>query len=412
MHQFEALHRWQDAALQRAAELDPPHFEGSGIVMVAGGPRCFTNAFVSLTMLREHTGCSLPIQVWYLGPEEMSATMARMLDRFDVELVDAFAVRGSFPMRRLGGWECKVFALLHSRFRHVILIDADNVALSDPATLLTIPEYGRTGALFWPDLGTTPVDSPIWELFRVDYRDEPEVESGQMVIDKERCWMPLNLVRHFNEWSDLYYQYIYGDKESFRFAWRQLGHPYAMPGKAPRKLMARVTTPTGPRRVVCGLEQHDFSGNALFHHRTGADWVLLGENLRLGSKGIEERCLKSLDELREQWDGRVGIDSLPGAAVDGRNIVATRRYRYRRVGVDERLIEFEPDGSIGLGAHLNEQSWRLEGNSTNPTLVIGRVDGDICRLEPGPDGTWSGSWLWYERMPVELIPVGVETDGG
>jgi hypothetical protein len=411
MHQFEALHCWQDAALQRAAAMDPPHFEGGGIVMVAGGPRNFTNAFVALTMLRQHAGCSLPIQVWHLGPEEMSDAMARMLDRFDVELVNAHEVRRSFPMRRLGGWECKVFAMLHSRFRHVILIDADNVALTDPAALLDHPEYARTGALFWPDISTAPADSPVWELFRVGYREEPEVESGQMVVDKERCWVPLNLARHFNEWSDLYYQYINGDKDSFHFAWRQLEYPYAMPGQAPRKLMSRVTTPTGPRRIVCGLEQHDFSGNPLFHHRTGADWVLFGENLRVGSRLIEERCLMALDILREQWDGRIGTDSLPDAPVDGRNIIATRRYRYRRVGVDERLIEFEPDGSIGLGAHQNEQSWRLEGDSTNPTLVIGRPDGDICRLESGPDGVWRGRWLWYERMPVELIPVGAEPGG-
>jgi putative mannosyltransferase len=408
--QFEALHRWQDEALRQASDADRPRFDGAGIVMVAGGPRCFTNAYVSLSILRRETGCALPVQVWYLGPEEMSPHMMRLLDQFDVELVDAFEVRQRFPMRRLGGWECKVFAILRSPYRHVILLDADNMLLSDPASLLDLPDYAETGALFWPDIWTAPLESPVWELFRVSYRDEPEVESGQMVIDKERCWMPLCLARHFNEWSDLYYQYVNGDKETFHFAWRQLEQPYASPAKLPQKLMAQVQTPTGIRRVISGLEQHDFSGQAMFHHRTGAEWVLLGENQNLGRKVIEAKCLAVLVELRGQWDGRIGPDSPSSNGLNGRNPVETRRYRYRRVGVDERLMEFEPDGSIGLGAEQNERRWRLEGDDDRPVLVISRPDGDICRLEPGHDGIWRGSWLWYERMPVELIPADAGSD--
>jgi hypothetical protein len=405
---LDEIHRRQDEAIHAAIAADPPRYEGSGLVMVAGGARCFTSAYVALAILRRDLNCGLPIQIWHLGPEEMSPHMARLLAQFDVELVDAFEIRKRFPMRRLTGWECKAYAMLHSPYRHVFLLDADNMPLIDPACLFDAPEYAEYGAIFWPDIQSLDRAEPAWELCRVPYRDEPEVESGQLVIDKERCWVPLNLAVHFNAWSDIYYQYFYGDKETFHLAWRQLARPYAMPRKLPKRLFGfRMIPESGNTRLQLGLEHHDFDGRPIFHHRTSAEWMLLGLNPSLGRASLESRCLAVIDELRELWDGHVAPDPPAETCINGRNIVATRRYRYRRVGVDERLIDLEPDGRIGQGADENETSWRLEGDSRHPTLVISRRDVDICTLNPDGGGIWRGAWLWYEQMPVELVPVGL-----
>ena len=77
--------------------------------------------------------------------------MLRLLERFDIEIVDASEVRKVHPMRTFGGWQCKPYAILHSPFEKVILLDADNFALHDPALLLDTPEletlahcFGRT----------------------------------------------------------------------------------------------------------------------------------------------------------------------------------------------------------------------------------------------------------------------------
>lgn len=404
--QLDALHRLQDQAIQAASASGPPDLDRAGIVIVAGGARCFTNAYVALTNLRDVVGTTLPIQVWYLGPREMSPEMTRILSRFDVDLVDAHEVRCRFPVRRLGGWECKAYAILHSPFRHVILLDADNVSLIDPADLLRLSEYADTGAIFWPDNHSHPEDSPVWDLFRVAYRQELEVESGQLVVDKERCWVPLHLALHFNEWSDIYYQHVYGDKETFHFAWRQLGQPYAMPAERPGIVYCDKETPYGRRRMTAALEHSDFSGNLIFHHRTGAEWRLFGENPSTIRSDIEAIGLAALDDLRAQWDGRVIPDPPVACGIDGRDILATRRYLYRRVGSDERLIEFERDGSISLGAAREEQAWRLEGKTDSKTLVIAGDDGDTCHLTMEQDGVWRGRELWYERIPVELVPAG------
>ncbi|MEZ4500778.1 MAG: hypothetical protein R2839_12075 [Thermomicrobiales bacterium] len=77
--QFEALHRLQDAAIAAARTSGPPNYSGDGMVIVAGGGRYFVNAFVALTVLRNDVACQLPIQIWYLGPHEMSDAMKALL---------------------------------------------------------------------------------------------------------------------------------------------------------------------------------------------------------------------------------------------------------------------------------------------------------------------------------------------
>lgn len=390
------LHRMQDEAIAAARASDVPPFAGAGIVMVAGGPRLLTNAYVAVARLREQLGCTLPIQVWHLGPGEMSPVIGRVLAGLDAEAVDAFAVRARHPARRLGGWEAKSFAVLHAPFRHVFLLDADNMPLVDPAVFLDAPQYRETGALFWPDNHSHLEDAPVWRLFRVPYRPELEVESGQLLVDKARCWVPLNLARHLNDWSDVYYRYIYGDKETFHFAWRHLGVDYAMPSGRPRIVYYRNPTRHGVKRMTAALEQRDFAGTTVFHHRTGAEWLLFGDNPRTARAALEDDCRAALDRLREGWDGR--MTPLPApvarAGIPG-------RYRLDRPGVDQRVVELRPDGVIGEGGSREFRRWRM----ADDRLALDSDDGENCLLGRAAEGIWRGEMPWYRHVPVALVPV-------
>ena len=189
-------------------------------------------------------------------------------------------------MRRLSGWELKPFALLHSAFEEVMLVDADNVAVRDPTYLFDAPEYQAAGALFWPDFDRLAPDRAIWRICGVPYRDEPEVESGQLLVDKRRCWRALQLTMHLNEHSDFYYEYVHGDKETFHMAWRMLGQEYAM---IPHPLVPIDGT-------MC---QHDFTGRRVFQHRNMLKWKLNGDNPSAPGFHFEDVCLGFLDELAD-----------------------------------------------------------------------------------------------------------------
>jgi hypothetical protein len=203
-------------------------YQGRGVVIAGGGDRFFPSLYVTIRALR-HFGCRLPIQVWYLGRyREMPPRKQSLLAPFGVECIDADKVRQRHPARHLDGWELKVFATLNSPFQEVLFLDADCYPCRNPEFLFELEEYRSRGAIFWPDLA--PIDARlVWAAFGVrDPRRLGSVESGQFLIDKRSCWRPLNLAWFYNDWSDYYYRYCYGDKHTFEVAWARCNQPFVM----------------------------------------------------------------------------------------------------------------------------------------------------------------------------------------
>jgi hypothetical protein len=202
------------------------HFHGSGIVIAGGGLDYFPSLYVTIRAIR-HVGCSLPIQVWYLGREnELPADRQDILARYNVECVDADTVRKRHPCRILNGWELKVYAVLHSRFEEALSLDADCYPVRDPTFLFDEAGFLDTGAVFWPDSWDgTPLD---WRPFGVSPTGRRSFESGQFLLNKRQIWRPLQLAWWYNDHSDWSYLHGYGDKHTLEVAWAKCGTPYAM----------------------------------------------------------------------------------------------------------------------------------------------------------------------------------------
>jgi hypothetical protein len=230
----------------------------------------------------------LPIQVWHLGGAEMPDRVSALLQDLQVECVNAQAMRRRVPCRILKGWELKAYALLHSPFREVLLLDADNAPVCNPEFLFETREFKRTGAIFWPDYDRprTREARAIWRSCGLRQPDGAEFESGQIVVDKSRCWGALRLALWFNENSDFYYRYIHGDKETFHLAFRKLKQRYAL---VPVPVAALEGT-------MC---QHDFNGRRIFQHRNMDKWKLDGGNKTVAGFLFEPECREYLARLRE-----------------------------------------------------------------------------------------------------------------
>jgi hypothetical protein len=222
------MRRRAEEFLARVPAYPSKRFHGRGIVMAGGGDRFFPSLYVTIRALR-HLGCRLPIQVWYLGRKhEMPREQRALLAAYDVECVDADKVRQRHPARRLDGWELKVFATLHCPFEELLFLDADCYPCRNPEFLFERADYRARGAIFWPDLPA--VDTRLkWPAFGVaDPRRIGSIESGQFVLDKRRSWRPLNLAWFYNDRSDYYYRYCYGDKHTFEVAWARCAQPFVM----------------------------------------------------------------------------------------------------------------------------------------------------------------------------------------
>ena len=137
---------------ERLSDCAPERFSGRGIVICAGGPKHLHCGWICIRMLR-HVGCTLPIEVWHLGPEEIPDVVKPELKALNAACIDAYEVRKQHPARILKGWEVKPYAIIHSRFKEVLFLDADNVPAVNPEYLFDHPRYLETGAVFWPDRG-------------------------------------------------------------------------------------------------------------------------------------------------------------------------------------------------------------------------------------------------------------------
>lgn len=374
----------------------PGGCSGRGIVIPSGGMGHFPGAWVCLRLLRD-LGCELPIQLWHLGQPVCDERMAALVKPFGVECVDAYDVQKRHSTKIFNAGELKLNAMVNDAFKEVLWLDADTVPVINPEFLFETPQFRETGAIVWPDTRRLEPWRSIWNVCGVPYQDEPEFETGQVLVDNEHCWQALNLAMWFNEHSDLFYQHIHGDNETFHMAFRKVNKSYAMPTE-PGCLL---------KDALC---QHDFEGRQVFQHRNQNKWSLFDRNKTISGFVHEEQCRKYLAELRAAWRRRIWTDSLDAAKMSGKGkallgLLTGSVFDYHRVGYDRRPMTFSVDGTLGEGAAGREIFWRLKEESLGAVLEIAGEEDVTCRLSTEDGIIWRGDWLTCECMPIELVRI-------
>lgn len=186
------------------------HRGGRGIVL-SGNDGQTPFLLTGIKTIRE-LGCELPIEVMYLGDEDLSED-----SRADLEAIPGVVTRDLAQMVsdegwKLAGWAGKPFAILLSSFREAIFIDADALFFVSPETLFEEPSYQKTGALFFRDRLVSPESKKRWLQSILPKPVSKSVrssrlwtgesghqqESGVVVVDKWRHFIPLLLVTRMN----------------------------------------------------------------------------------------------------------------------------------------------------------------------------------------------------------------------
>ncbi|PZP46349.1 MAG: hypothetical protein DI598_12205 [Pseudopedobacter saltans] len=242
----------------------PDNFKGRGIVMCAGGIKYFTCAWIALKALRK-TGCYLPIEIWYRG-NELNNNCITMLEQEGSIVCKNIE---DYTTNNVVGVATKPFSILYSSFKEILFIDADNIALKNPEYLFENSEYKKTGALFWPDFWETAQSNPIWEITQTPFAHSKEQESGQILINKEKCWKCLNLCMYFNYKADVYYKLLFGDKDTFRFSWLALNQPFYMIEREPDTC---GYIDSNGNFMGISMIQYDIVNEPLFIHRNLIKW--------------------------------------------------------------------------------------------------------------------------------------------
>ncbi len=260
----------------------PNTYSNRGIVMCAGGWKYLPGAWITINMLRRF-GCKLPIQIWHFGEKEAPKNVQEIFNNLGVTWIDIEEVKKVHPMDNLRGWEAKPYSIVYSPYQEVLYLDADNLPVKNPEFLFDDVKYKAFGAMFWPDFNRLGSDRPIWGICDITYRDEPEFESGQILVNKTKCWKALMLTLFYNERSPFYYKYVHGDKETYHLAWRRLNQPYVM-------------CPT-MKGIDSTMIQHDPSGAVIFQHRNMDKWSLTNKNKVINGFKFESECRELLTIL-------------------------------------------------------------------------------------------------------------------
>lgn len=208
-------------------------YSGRGITIAAGG-KYWASAYVTCRMIR-HVGCTLPIQIWYLGDSgERDERYERLLVPFDVECIDIDAHPNRISRRGVAGFQTKLFAAVHSPFEEVLSLDPDSYPCTDPTVLFDEPRYKQLGGIYWPD-GPQTESWTNWDFWGCKKRGPCGLETGQYVLHKRLAWEPMIL----SEWYDDHPEWCYGgmdgvgggdygDKGPPRAAWAMLERDYVV----------------------------------------------------------------------------------------------------------------------------------------------------------------------------------------
>ncbi|TXT06091.1 hypothetical protein VHUM_03564 [Vanrija humicola] len=238
--------------------------EGRGIVMVAGNVDTLMRVKWSVQMLRSY-GSKLPVQVYHFPSEapDPEDEIIQQLADLNVTLVSAVGQKKDPKHNK--SYHLKAIAVIQCPWREVLYLDSDSVPARDPEYMFEAPGYERLGIFCTPDYWKTSGNSPMWAIAGVKCRDEWEMETGQMYIDKARHLDVFYLIKYMLYNHHYWFYFSDGDKDIFRWAMLMLRKRWAVPGR----WVAAGGLPGGTLSGdFCALSmiQHDAWGVPLFVH--------------------------------------------------------------------------------------------------------------------------------------------------
>lgn len=309
--------------------------QGRGIVFAAGDAAAIKRVTTNIHLLQSYN-CTLPIEIFHYA-SELSETEVQSLRDLSTERQNV-SVSLIHNMERGTAWksfQIKALAISQSSFKEILWLDSDSYPLRNPESLFETEEYKETGLLLWPDYTKSHASNPLWRLLGQRCRDEYEGESGQIYIHRGRHEDLVWLIEYFAMNHDTYYDYMGGDRDSFRSAALLLGKSWRGPARA--NAAAGVVYPNDEAGGGHTMLQADPSGRWMFVHanlikhttfarplwarihRFGKDWYAKGttygvveENEGLGNgvcvDVISEGGLKTRMFGFEREDGVVQVE--------------------------------------------------------------------------------------------------------
>lgn len=373
-----------------------------------------TGAYVLVRLLRS-LGCSLPIELWVPDVVEFHSIITETFADFGVRW---------HPVSDWGSLNTdarRLYAIIHSRYREVLLLDHAVIPLKNPEYIFDEITFLMTGALFWSGIWS-------WACELLDILDMPKDCSAKpisniLLIDKAQVWEPLYLAFELLG-THLHKPLVATGADACLASWNRFGQLFATSPRACQVLEARVGRRM--RKATCHC---DIKGDWLFQERSEIPWRLHGYNPSIMGGILKGKCREYLTDLRGKWfrvfdPSNLHSDLAPkGSRWASRftadiwwlNIRSFKRVvdpsdyegqmrddgeRGSLMGSYNNEIIFHDDGTLGESCPPEFACWQIRGNSCTPKLqFLSDIGSVLLELTPGVT-VWKG-----ERMERDSINV-------
>lgn len=253
------LHRQTD---DHSKEHHTENDTSKGIVICTGNKH-FRLTLVGLRALAL-IGNELPIEVVYSTSDDLSLENRKELEKSfpNIRLIDLSTTSIDDNYLELRGWEIKPFAVLASKFRHVLLMDADVLFLEKPSILFENSYYLKTGTLFFYDRTFLSDETIRWIRTLLNNNNNQSLpqrtqESGVVLIDKARVLAGLLTTCKLNDHQEreqVTYRRLYGDKDTWWLGFHLIEMPYSFIPTLTGSIGQVIDT--GQSRIACGHILH------------------------------------------------------------------------------------------------------------------------------------------------------------
>ncbi|KAK6461029.1 type II Golgi membrane protein [Scheffersomyces coipomensis] len=159
-----------------------------GIVMIGGG-RFSWLSYLSLIGLRE-TGSLLPVEILLPSPndyeneKDFCDTILPPMNAKCVLLSESLGETVySEWNKKFANYQFKALSLIASSFEHVLLLDSDNIVLSNPDTIFGSSLYKHYGMITWPDYWSRTISPKFYEIAGVDINESHRVRYNRFPLN-------------------------------------------------------------------------------------------------------------------------------------------------------------------------------------------------------------------------------------
>jgi len=320
-----------------------------GIAIVGGADSRYRTAFwVALFSIRR-VDPQIPIELWLPDGDESVLSLENLeyLRNNFIRLRNFkeiySGIKKFMPPEK---FELKMYALLFSDFKEVLLLDSDNIPISSVEHLFKGDDYIKYGSLHWMDFWISTSDPDSYIILGNSSIVDHSYESGQILINKEKTWPALLLSLYMTINAHIFYPLTvgfmgFGDKEILPAALRFLNIEYGIVKHGPDHVgVFEQGNEWGTRRIYGNtMLQHDPEGHPLFLHSNLGKWSphvptqISNYVFRWSASILHGSRIRQLINTRAELDLELWIYSLINEKACFFDDVSQPRFWYEKLGI-------------------------------------------------------------------------------